>query len=104
MTIQHRGSVRLVVRVGLVVLLALALSECSSGKGKVTGKVTYKGETVPAGTVAFYGKGDAVSSAPISPDGTYTATSVPLGEVKVTVSTPPPVTAADLEKAKKNPM
>src|SRR5262245_37037773 len=104
MAVQHRALARLLARAGFVVLLALALSGCGQRKGKVTGKVSYKGEAVPFGTVAFYGKGDAVSSAPIGPDGTYTATGVPLGEVKVTVSTPAPVDPAAVEKQKKNPM
>src|SRR5262245_53660063 len=103
MAVQHRALARLLARAGFVVLLALALSGCSSRKGKVTGKVSYKGEAVPSGTVMFYGKGDAVSSAPIGPDGTYQATEVPLGEVKVAVTTPPPPDPHAAEKLKKNP-
>src|SRR4051794_24312667 len=103
MTMQHGAFARRLVPAVFLVLLALALVGCSR-KAKVTGKVSYKGETVPAGTVAFYGKGDAVSSAPIRPDGTYEATGVPLGEVKVTVSTPPPPDPHAAEKMKKNPL
>jgi hypothetical protein len=101
---RYGAFARGVVPAALLVLLALALSGCGQRKGKVTGKVSYKGEAVPAGTVAFYGKGDAVSSAPIGPDDTYQATVVPLGEVKVTVSTPPPPDPHAAEKLKKNPL
>jgi hypothetical protein len=101
MAMQHGAFARRLVPAAFLVLLALA--GCSR-KAKVTGKVSYKGETVPVGTVAFYGKGDAVSSAPIGPDGTYEANGVPLGEVKVTVTTPPPPDPNAAEKLKKNPM
>jgi hypothetical protein len=92
------------LRATLFVLFVLAFSGCSRPKGTVTGKVSYNGEAVPSGTVAFYGQGDEVSSAPIGPDGTYAATKVPLGEVKVTVTTPPPPDPGAVEKLKKNPM
>jgi hypothetical protein len=100
----HGSVVRRFVPAVLLVLLALALSGCGSRKGKVTGKVSYKGEAVPSGTVAFYGKSDAVSSTSIRPDGTYEAAEVPLGEVKVTVTTPPPSDPQAVEKMKKMPM
>jgi hypothetical protein len=98
---RYRAFARGVVPAVFLVLLALALSGCGQRKGKLTGKVSYKGEAVPVGTVAFYGTGDAVSSAPIGPDGTYEATGVPLGEVKVTVNTPPPPDPNAAEKRKK---
>jgi hypothetical protein len=103
MATPHGSVVRRFVPAVLLLLLALVLSGCGQRMGKVTGKVSYKGEAVPNGTVVFYGKGDAVSSAPLRPDGTYEATDVPLGEVKVAVSTPPPPIPGALEMAKKNP-
>jgi hypothetical protein len=66
--------------------------------------VSYKGETVTAGMVAFYGAGDKVASAPIGPDGTYEATDVPTGHVKVSVTTPPPHDPNAAERAKSSPM
>jgi hypothetical protein len=101
---RYRAFARRLVPAVFLVLLALALSGCGQRKGKLTGKVSYKGEEVPFGTVAFYGTGDAVSSAPIGPDGTYEANGVPLGEVKVTVTTPPPPDPQAAEKMKTNPM
>ena len=68
------------------------------------GKVTFKGEAVPSGTVVFYGPGDQVVSAALLPDGTYEATEVPLGEVKVALTTPPPPDPKAAEKLKNNPM
>jgi len=91
-------------RAAFLALLVFALAGCSRPKGTVTGKVSYNGEAVPSGTVAFYGKDDEVSSAPIGPDGTYEATKVPLGEVKVTVTTPPPPDPNAAERLKNNPM
>src|SRR5262249_35760 len=104
MTLRHRAITCWLSRAALLVLFVLAFSGCSRPKGTVTGKVSYNGEAVPSGTVAFYGKDDEVSSAPIGPDGTYEATKVPLGEVKVTVTTPPPPDPSAAERLKKNPM
>ena len=101
---QHTIQARWFLRATLLVLLVVALAGCSRPKGTVTGKVSYNGEAVPSGTVAFYGKDDEVSSAPIGPDGTYEATKVPLGEVKVTVTTPPQSDPNAAERLKKNPM
>jgi hypothetical protein len=87
------------------VLFLLALAGCSRNgpSGVVTGKVSYKGETLTAGIVAFnLPGGQEGKSAPISADGTYKAEGVPLGQVVVTVTTPTaqPPTA---EQAAKNP-
>jgi hypothetical protein len=49
--------------------------------------------------VTFLSTSNQAASAPINPDGTYTATEVPLGSVKVTVTTPRP--AAEMKKAAK---
>ena len=101
---HHATQARWVLRATLLVLLVVALAGCSRPKGIVAGKVSYNGEAVPSGTVSFYGKDDEVSSAPIGPDGTYEATKVPLGEVKVTVTTPPPPDPNAAERLKNNPM
>jgi hypothetical protein len=104
MAILRGAFARQAMQAAFLLLLVLAFSGCSRPKGTVTGKVSYNGEAVPSGTVAFYGKDDEVSSAPIGPDGTYEATKVPLGEVKVTVTTPPPPDPSAAERLKKNPM
>jgi hypothetical protein len=104
MTRQHGAFARWSIPAAFLALGMVALAGCSQPKAKVVGKVTYKGEAVPMGTVAFYGPGDQVASAALRPDGNYEAIGVPLGEVKVTVTTPPPEDPAAVEKAKTNPM
>jgi hypothetical protein len=71
-------------------LVLLAALGCSSGSATVSGKVTYKGEPLPAGSVAIYGANGRVQSGPIAGDGTYTIAKAPVGDVKMTVVTPNP--------------
>ncbi|WP_171469732.1 carboxypeptidase-like regulatory domain-containing protein [Frigoriglobus tundricola] len=81
-------------------LLAIALASTGCGdsdSGRVSGKVRLNDAPVPAGTVTFHGENNRSASALLDADGTYTATGVPLGAVKVTVTTP----AQMGEKAKK---
>ena len=104
MTRQPGACARWLIQAASLLLFVWALSGCSQAKAKVTGKVSYNGEAVPVGTVAFYGPGDQVASAAIQPDGNYEAIGVPLGEVKVTVTTPPPPDPNAAERLKKNPM
>ena len=89
MSTQHGACARGLAPVALLALLLSALSGCHNARGTLHGKVTFKGEAVPAGSVVFYGPGDQVASAGLLADGTYEATDVPLGEVKVAVTTPP---------------
>jgi hypothetical protein len=73
----------------LVLFLTLpALSGCGGGTGTVSGKVTSRGQPVTAGTVVFDGGDGRLSTANITPQGTYTAPRVPLGLVKVAVLRP----------------
>jgi hypothetical protein len=73
---------------------------CGASGGIVTGKVRYKDELVTAGSVTFYGPNEQTAIAPINSDGSYKATKVPLGAVKVAVTTPPPVSAAKQKRAR----
>jgi hypothetical protein len=68
-------------------------------RATVTGTVKYKGEPVPSGQVVFYGNGDQSAIATINQDGSYTATNVPLGPVKIALVMPP--STAGMEKAAK---
>jgi hypothetical protein len=68
-------------------------------KATVTGTVKYKGEPVPSGQVIFYGAGDQSAIAMINEDGSYKATNVPLGPVKIALVMPP--STAGMEKAAK---
>ena len=88
----------------LSLALVAALVGCSPPKGIVSGKVTYKGELVTAGTVHFFGPNDKTDTAYLNPDGTYEAVNVPVGPVKVAVTTPPPPDPSAAEKARSNPM
>ena len=91
-------------RAALTVLLVSAVSGCGKPGGTVTGHVRCKGETVTAGTVFFYGPDDQVVITSINSDGSYTATKVPLGPVKVAVTTPtqmPAEMVKNIEKMRK---
>jgi hypothetical protein len=70
---------------GALVLAAVAAG-CSASGNTVTGKVKYKGATLPEGRVAFLGK-EGSASGPIQPDGSYTIKMAPLGKVAITVNT-----------------
>jgi hypothetical protein len=101
------------VAVCLLLPLTLVALGCGGGSGsfptaEVNGKVTYNGKPVTGGSMAFFlasdaSKGKAVA---INDDGTYSATGVPVGEIKVTVETdsmkpspaPPPQVAKVLPK------
>jgi hypothetical protein len=75
----------------LPLFLVFALG-CSHSKtpSKVFGKITYKGQPVPAGTVAFHRLGEEQSgsfSFPLKSDGTYSGSCTLAEEMIVTVST-----------------
>lgn len=72
-------------------LLFLVLTGCSSGTGKVTGKVTLNGVPLTSGIVRFEGA-SRIETAPIRSDGTYEMFQAPVGEVKICLEnaqTPP---------------
>jgi hypothetical protein len=79
-------------------LVLLAALGCGSGSATVSGKVTYKGEPLPAGSVAIYGANGKVQSVTIGTDGTYTISKAPVGDVKMTVVTPNPSPGAQQSK------
>jgi hypothetical protein len=69
----------------LAILVLLLAVGCGPKTGNVTGKVTYKGAPVPAGTVTFHGENGSVQASWITPNGGYTINGVPPGSVKVSV-------------------
>ena len=87
---RKQRSIRSVRRgkAGLVLLLGLAVWGCGRSTATVSGHVHYQGSPLTAGMVIFYGPNHQVANAFIKADGSYTATNVPLGEVKVAVTTP----------------
>lgn len=67
--------------------LLAALCGCGgSNAGSVHGKVTFDGQPVTGGTLVFYSETGSYSAG-IRPDGTYSITDMPAGEMTVTVET-----------------
>jgi len=65
---------------------------CSSGgnpnaPARVSGKITYNNQPIKAGSIQFHTADGVAYPATISPDGTYSATDIPTGEMVVTVDT-----------------
>jgi hypothetical protein len=81
----------LLFRIGVAAGLAAAVIGCSSSNspGKVRGTISYKGQTVKAGTVYFMFEQGGQYRSEIKPDGSYQFTDLPTGEAKVVVDTEP---------------
>jgi hypothetical protein len=62
---------------------------CDTPRSRVHGKVTVQGKPVTGGTVIFLAKDNLTYLADINPDGTYAATGIPRGPVRVSVQQPP---------------
>ena len=77
-------------RVWLVLSAVLFGLGCGGGpKGDISGKVTYLDKPLPSGSVTFLDSaGHAVGSSPISTDGSYSINGVPVGPMKILVTTP----------------
>lgn len=70
--------------------LGLSLIGCaknSQAPAKVSGAITYKGQPIKAGSMKFHTPEGTSYPATISPDGTYSATDIPTGEMVVTIET-----------------
>ncbi len=73
-----------------IVASSLLIVGCSGNKmapAKVSGSVSYNGKPLKAGTMKFVTPEGIEYPAQISPDGTYTATDIPEGELVVVVET-----------------
>jgi hypothetical protein len=75
-------------RVAGLGLLLLAALGCGGGTetGEVTGRVTYRNKTVPAGTVTLLASNGKPYNAPIQADGSYAISNVPVGPAKLAVT------------------
>jgi hypothetical protein len=77
----------------LLVAVAAALGCSSSGNpnapARVSGKLTYNNQPIKAGNMLLHTPDGVAYPAQISPDGTYSATDVPTGELVVTIDTEP---------------
>jgi hypothetical protein len=80
---------RYAVLAALCLGLALGCTKKTNAPAKVSGKVTYKGQALPAGSISFNlsEAGTAAYGSPIAQDGTYQVTDLPTGEMVVTVET-----------------
>jgi hypothetical protein len=60
---------------------------CSSQKrlATLTGKVTYKGKPVSVGAIYFHGPADELAMGNLQEDGSFTATDLPIGVVRVSL-------------------
>jgi len=66
-------------------VFTLVISGCAGGTGDVSGKVTYKNEPLPYGSVQFEtSAGSFVGD--IKADGTYSVSGIPRGAAKVNVT------------------
>lgn len=68
--------------------LALIAMGCGTKASNVSGKVTYKGQALTAGTVTLIPSDGVVRTGTIGTDGSYKIENVPAGAVKIGVTTP----------------
>jgi hypothetical protein len=87
----------------LMLVLASGCGEDRTAPASLRGTVKYKGELVTAGTVTLYSENNGVYNLFIQPDGTYSGTDLPVGEMVVTISSPPPAHSPE-EYAQRFPM
>lgn len=69
-------------------LLLPCLSGCGKKQATVKGKITFMNQPLTTGTISFVGNGHT-GSGTIKSDGTYLVPNAPVGEVTITVQTPP---------------
>lgn len=79
---------------GAAFLALFALAGCGGGTGELTGTVKSGAKVVASGSVTAVGSDGIPHGAVIGPDGRYTLTGLPLGEVKLLVSSPNPAAPA----------
>jgi hypothetical protein len=72
----------------LLLVVAILMSGCGGGgRATVSGTVSYKGNLLKGGHMAFVGAAGKTSVADIGKDGKYTALAVPTGKVTITIET-----------------
>src|SRR5690349_14967319 len=77
------------VLVGSLTLLGCAKGGGTTNSATVSGALTYKGKPIKGGVMVFHGPSGISYAAQISPDGTYVAADIGVGEMVVTVDTEP---------------
>jgi hypothetical protein len=87
----------------LLAVLLVGASGCNKPKSSTFGgKISFRGQPVTSGVIFFIGPAPKLQMGmgTIRDDGTYMATDVPVGEVRVTVQAPNlPPTCADPDKS-----
>ena len=68
-------------------LLLAGCGPSGPNRVKVSGKITYKGDPVPTGSVTFLSEHNLIESSPIV-NGEYSIARAPVGNVKIGISTP----------------
>jgi hypothetical protein len=71
----------------LLALLGVVVSGCFNRRSKVSGKVTYQGKPVPAGTVTFNAPEGGIYTYVLSTEGTYSGNDLPPAAYVVTIDT-----------------
>src|SRR5258708_4267839 len=83
--VSFRSSAWLIGASCLFVMLAAAGCGCSQPKGRIDGKVLFRGKLLHSGTVMFVGADGDKSFAPISSEGVYKISGIAVGEAKISV-------------------
>src|SRR5262249_16652714 len=81
---------RLIRGLGAGLLLALAAAGCAPGTAELSGKVTYRGQALPGGTVTVYCQDGQIVSGHLGADGSYRIAHLPPGPAKLPAASPPP--------------
>ncbi|MFQ3592330.1 MAG: carboxypeptidase-like regulatory domain-containing protein [Gemmataceae bacterium] len=76
--------------VGIVLLTFVTLTGCGPATGELTGMVKSGSKLVVSGSVTAVGSDNIPHGAPIGADGRYRLSGLPLGDVKLLVSSPNP--------------
>ena len=79
---------RLATSIGCFIVMLALVPGCGPKAGDVTGSVVYKDKPVTSGTVTMVGKDGNPVQTEIKEDGKYELRGVPVGEVRIAVSSP----------------
>jgi hypothetical protein len=74
----------------LLMVLLLSLAGCSGGMADLEGTVSCQRKVVASGSVIVVGKDGGTHSGSIGADGAYRVTGIPIGSVKIAVSSTDP--------------
>jgi hypothetical protein len=75
---------------GMALVFLCAAAGCGPATADITGAVIYKGKPVRMGTVMLLADGGSPLYAELKDDGGFALSSVPVGKVRMTVSSPDP--------------